>query len=382
MNHNILPKKKSSMCMLMVMLTLLIFSSVACDEELLAALEKYGPNVTIAEVRAIAEEIATRKGITATSLEQQVQALDKMGSESEPCPALVQGPTRGLACLHCNERSAQGQARVLTAILRESCLSDLAINYLVDGSFGYDPAFMLEQIHLLTSQGRRLHLYFYITNGPSQRRWATTPVKGFMTNTAPESFRSRIKNDEGVRSAYQALVSRLMPVLAYAASRNAEITLVPMLEDNLDNSSFDEMLALAKEVVPVSLKVNFGRNPCPRCYPGNQDGTPEGMLSEVHTANTDFTSMNFLVSNDGIDFAWPSSEAGGVVLTLDQLIPARDKAADLNIPFILWSGKRQGLVFKPSGADAPLASTDRSYGMPSMQERRAIVRFLQGLPLE
>jgi hypothetical protein len=55
--------------------------------------------------------------------------------EAPTCTSLLDRAPRGLACLHCLHPAAREQSDILVEILSRSCLKQVAINYLVDGSF-------------------------------------------------------------------------------------------------------------------------------------------------------------------------------------------------------------------------------------------------------
>ena len=303
-------------------------------------------------------------------------------AEDDHCSRLRDGTPRGLACLHCSQEEARVQAKLISTLLFRSCLKNIAINYLVDGSFSFDAEFLMENIALMTSNERRLFVHFYITNGSSQRRWSTTPVHGFGTTISPEEFRQRIQNDPVFQAEYQQLITRLVPVLRFARSRGAVLSIAPALEDNLSNRAFEAMLQLTEDAIPADLPVAIVRNACPGCYAGNGNEVPAGVLEEVHTTSPFFDTKDGIVTNDGVSYFFPQSEEDFAIdssseLALEDLAPVRDAAEATNSAFILWKSEWQGLPQSPNTASRFAAPSERNYEMPSLDLRRKVILFLR-----
>ncbi len=292
------------------------------------------------------------------------------------CARLQNESPRGLACLHCTQPEAQQQAQTIRSVLLESCLRNVAINYLVDGTFSFDHQFLINEITELTSDGRRLFITFYLANGPAQRRYDITQIDSFGTQISPQEFRNRIRHDQALQGEYQRIVDRLVPVLRYANQRGASVSLVPVLDDNLDEGSLQTMLDLTLDVIPPSVFVNIGRNPCPGCFDGNSAGIPSGVFEELHTDWPAIGISGGLVSNDGRDYSSPASgNESGADTTLAELEAVRDVAGNGNNAFILWSAKRQGLA--SSHSSHPIPAT-RYYAPITPAERQELIDFLRG----
>ena len=297
----------------------------------------------------------------------------------DTCTELLVGPPRGLACLHCTEPEAKYQARVLGVTLFRSCLKNLAMNFLVDGTFAYYEEVLLELVELLTSQGREASLIFYLANGSTQRRWSTTEIDSFATRMSPEEFRSRIQDDFLLRFEYQRIVQRLLPVLKFASERGAEIYLVPMLEDNLSDKSFNSLYQLTLETLPESLPLRVGRNSCLGCYAGNQGEVPLGAFEEIHTTSGFVSLKDGVLTNDGRTYFYSQVDEFPEAneLKLSDIAPLRDAAARQANVFILWSAERQGLSSREHGGFTFRHPRERSYQIPSISERQAIIDFLR-----
>lgn len=284
-------------------------------------------------------------------------------SLSASCSELIDTTPRGLACLHCMHPNAKEQRKVIAQIMQDSCLKNLATNFLVDGTFSFDPSAVSEFVDLLSLNGRQLFLTFFLSNGPSQRRWKTTKVNGFATNISPEVFREATTSDFKLQQAYQDIVKRMIPVMRYAISKGAKIQIIPALEDNLDDSSFQKLSDLTLDVIPSGMMVSLGRNPCRRCYLGNTSSIPNGYFHEVHTSDASHVIADGVITNDGIN------------VSLDKLVAARDESSKKNSQFVLWDRKRQGI---PIDMKTYPEVDQRTYQIPDQLEQKEILNFLRG----
>jgi len=293
------------------------------------------------------------------------------------CAQLKVTTPRGLSCMHCLHPKARANAKILQVLMLKSCLQNISTSYLVDGTFSFDYTQLLSDITTLSTGGRKLFVHFYLTNGPAQRRFQTTPLRTLGTKISPILFRQQVLNDFQVQSDYQYLVRRLVPVMRYAASMGSLVTLTPALEDNLSDEAFNKLGDLTVEAIPFDIPFAIGRNPCPGCYSGNGREVPNGYFREVHTVSPFLSVENGIVSNDGTDYAFPSERRSEHQTTLEELATLRDASARKNNIFILWSGKRQGLTDYQAGSILP-DPNGRNYQIPSIAERVAIVDFLKG----
>lgn len=297
--------------------------------------------------------------VNSTEQTQQNSRLERVASST--CPTLSNTTPRGLSCLHCMHPKATEQRKVISKIMQDSCLLNLTTNFLVDGTFSFDLNAVLDVVNPLLADGRQLFVTFYLTNGSTQRRWKNTKVNGFATGISPEVFRENIVGNEKVQDAYRDLVTRMLPIIRYLNSKGAKVQLIPALEDNLDDLSFQKMADLTLEVLPDDLLASIGRNPCPKCYQGNTSFVPNGYFHEVHSASPEAVVRDGIITNDG--------EAA----SLGQLVAVRDRAAISNSQFVLWSAARQGL---PSDLRTYPEVDQRNYLIPDMAEQQELVRFL------
>ena len=292
---------------------------------------------------------------------------------TESCAQLVSGPPIGLACIHCMHPKAQAQAFELSKIIRNSCRQSIVVNYLIDGSFGEDDAFLIRHISDL-SQDRQLTVILYLSNGAAQRIWKKTRVHGFGTDISPTEFRTRMVSDNTLRDRYHAIVARAVQIGTHVPT-NVSFVLVPALEDNLDDQTFNNMLDLTQQVAGTA--VQYGRSACPDCVPGSGSAVPLGVLLELHIVQPSLVTPNAIVSNDGFSYRLPDGSPGTETLQLDDLIALKAAAANAGDMFILWTAEFQGVPDITVSANAALSSPDaRTYLTPSGTLADLLTHFL------
>ena len=375
----------------LVFICLLSCGLTGCDEQsALEYLNKYGVqingrDVTIEDVRRLfatyqsqisAETAALSTTTSSTETSTTRSQNSGISTADDTCENLITTSPRGIACLHCMQPEARTQANLIAFLLQRSCLKNIAINYLVDGTFSFDAEILYRHINILTRNGRRLFIYFYLTNGPSQRLYQETPIDALGTKTAPAKFRTLVKYDYETQYKFQLLVRRLIPFIRYASSKGAVVSLIPALEDNLDNESFDKLYQLALDALPYDISVAFGRNACEGCYSGNESGTPDGLFKEVHIAYPKFSLEDGVVTNDGRNYSSAVNPKNKGSVSLETLAEVRDRATLLNDTFILWDAERQGITTETKSM--LVAPSDRKYIIPPMKERTEIIDFLRG----
>lgn len=371
--------------------SLTLLYAAGCNEDLLAYIQSHKEQIENGDYLPLLQSYlksstsSYNSSQTDLSLENKSLPGQSLGSieilenslsqDEQMCPTLFEGPIRGLSCLHCNQAQAQSQANIISTLLTRTCLKNIAINYLIDGSFGLDYSFMFSQVATLTAGGRNLHLVLYFANGPSQRQWNTTLVKSYTSIISPEEFRQEIRYNSPLRRKFISSLKESLPLLYFASYRGAKLYLVPMLEDNLDDESFSVMAGIMKNTLPNDLVYKLGRNPCSECYPNNGKNVPWGMFSESHSISPSVNIRKGIVTNDGFDYSMDPEQGP---LTLQMLSLTRDRAGELGSIFILWSGARQGLELSGNTLVAPRkAPIDRNYAIPNHSERLAIVEFLR-----
>lgn len=269
---------------------------------------------------------------------------DQPPTPSDPyCNELKDLPYRGISTLHCNLDQARPNCEMIDESLLRSCIKNISINYLVNGTFSFNPSHMNHDLKLLSSNGRHLEVTFYLLNGPGQRRYNSTQDSSFEVRISPESFRQRIKNqDPNIKAAYEHNVDRLIQTIDSLLLSNHKVRIVPMLEDNLDVGSFNQLLSWTKQRLP-GRNVMYGRNPC-SCYSGADSSIPPNTYIELHASNGYVSSVNGLVTNDGDGFNFPGdNDPYSRITSTDSLLQTMYSANHLGNSFILWHHANQGL---------------------------------------
>lgn len=261
------------------------------------------------------------------------------------CSSYLEVPQRGIAMLHCNQTEARGKncEKIVESMLR-SCVRKLAANYLVNGTFTFTPSHMQHDINLLTSNGRSPEFIFYLLNGPGQRRCESTQDPSFEVRICPDKFRQKVNNnDTSVINNYKNNISRLLPTIDFAQARGGKVSVVVMLEDNLNQSAFKKLAEIAKQMLPANVRV--GRNPCPGCA-GGDDGVPNGYFLEKHPDNPAGVKIDYgVITNDGDGFDFPGeNEPYPRKVSWEQLVHTMLAANHRGNTFLLWHHRNQGLT--------------------------------------
>jgi hypothetical protein len=287
---------------------------------------------------------------------------------------LLDLPPRGLSLLHACQPEAKRQVEALGDIVVASRIRCPAFNVLVNGDFGWDPDILAELVTKFSRAGRIPHVLFYLTNGPAARHWKEQIMDGFGSRLPPEEFRKKITGDTLFQQSFAQLATRLAPIISLIGRAGGRALIVPQLEDNQGNRSFIAMRDLTREAMPGELTVRLGRNPCVGCWPGNEGAVPSDCFFEEHhhSAATDFTIRNGVVSNDGCTYAFAGEKPDFLpYLPLARLAGVQTRTGVLDSIFLLWSAKYQGLEAK----SAPPAQ--RNYVMPTAEEEKQLVDFLR-----
>ena len=289
------------------------------------------------------------------------------------CPNLIDRPYRGLSCLHCLHPNAPDGAAPLVEVLASSCLKRVALAFVVDGSFGWNPEEIYSAIDTLSSSGRSLWLHLYVYNGPAQRRWRSGVFSSFAMMD-PNLFRGKIVNDATLRAKFAAIVQdRITPLVRYAVAHGAAVSIAPALEDNLDDRGFKEALGLVKANLQGVSISRFIRSPCYRCAGGASSNLPAGVTLEQHTLSPRFIARNGIVHTDGeyfhfsTDPAWSKTDP-----ILDGLRTLLVNSGLRGNVFLLWIPKYQDA---PPGL-LPRSPDTRNYRAPTVSERTELIRFL------
>ena len=289
------------------------------------------------------------------------------------CKSLRDTTPQGIACFNCLHPRAEAQAKSIAEILKKSCLKKIAISYLVDGSFG-DVSRLQMQIQNLQGEDREIFLHLYLLNGPSQRRYRSTPITGIGTQMSPIQFRKELKERGGIYMEVRQLLRRIFEPLKMISDSGVQLSIIPMLEDNLDDESFQAVAEIVQTEFK-GLSYRIGRNPCSDCYPGNGRRLPSGFFLEVHTSDPNHVPLNGSVSNDGEDVSFDGHEGSQPLSTLKRV---RDAARAKGTVFFLWNAEYQGLRVSGGKITGNEVSADkRPYPIPTEEEAEALTEFLK-----
>lgn len=259
---------------------------------------------------------------------------------------------RGIALLQANHPKAKAQADVIIKAIFDSGIKIPIVNFLVDGTFGYDFPRMMEYGQTLTKDGRKPIFEFYLLNGPAQRknRWHYTD--GFMARVSPAKFERLLLTDKATQDEIADFFSKFAILFEYLSTIGVTVYVCPMLEDNLSRKGFNKLLSISKLVLPDSVK--YVRNP------SSKDRTiPKGVLRETH--DTSRIPAGAFITNDGKSLSFSSA------------LSRAKKSKSNNSAFIWWDAKRQG-----SGHNPPTPIWKRKFKAPTESEIREIIRFLRG----
>jgi hypothetical protein len=272
------------------------------------------------------------------------------------CAELVDGPPRGLSILHLSHPKARPQVEKTINLLAGLCIKRIALATLADPSFGLDITY-LEGVVAKLSEHHELHLFFYLYNGSSQRRWENSAIQGLFTEIEPRSFRQRIQREESLKAQYRDMALSISDLTRNAQAMGAHVYWTFGLEDNLDAKSLKAMESILRPIMPHG--VTLVRNPCPGCYPGNNVDY-RGFIGEHHGDSLNFSSASMVVSNDG------ASD------DLEKLAPVFERVKSYGGVFLYWNKAWQGLDGR-----GYIGANERNYVVPSLEEERRLKAFLE-----
>lgn len=299
------------------------------------------------------------------------------------CPFLKDGAPVGIQCLHCMHPKAKKFTPLLTKAILNSCRKQVAVAYILDSSFGFDPEVIRAQVSKLLNNQREVYLHLYVINGPAQRRWTLKTFSGFANQIPPDIFRAQIIFDKKLRFNYSKLVSRIAPLVSEMIALGVHVSVCPMLEDNLSNQAFDSILTLTRDTLLQN--VTYFRSVCGDCYAGNETGVPPGVKMEIHRISKGFSLKDGIISNDGWGYVYFSnadkvilqnpvihSDRKESVVSLNDLRPILKRSRQLNNIFLLWISKYQQTY--PGSRSLP--PSKRNFPRPKDSELNSISSFL------
>ena len=304
----------------------------------------------------------------AESIEEKKQEEDEEDSDVLP---RTTGQVRGFLMLPLMHPRARESSEKQIETLIRSQVNDLYVGFLVDGTFGMDLEYASSVVQRLSSDGRSLLLELFFTNGPTMRKYETTPITAGFSLIDPLSFRYLIQEDPEVQAEFKRIVNAARPLFVQNrnANPNNQNLACVMLEDNLDGASYRKMRQLA--AAELGGIASFVRNPCPRCFEGN-DSETDGDAVESHAPDqlSSLTGRDGLVL-DGIGYNYPGEHAGGS-LSMEQARTLAANAMANGIRYLgLWRMDRQGL-----GSQA-IHPDDRNYAVPTEEQVQMDIELLR-----
>ncbi len=284
----------------------------------------------------------------------------------------VGGQARGFTILALMHPDARESVEKQIEIMIRSQVRNLYIGFLVDGTFSTDFEYASTVVQRLSSDGRSLMLQLYFLNGPTMRRFETTPIEAPFTSMDPLLFRAILMADPAaLRTEIRRIIEAAKPLFVqnrYAGPENQNLACV-MLEDNLDVASY----RVLRSMISSSLGdlATFVRNPCPGCYKGN-DEDPDGDILETHAPER----LAQLRAGDGLTFdgsgySYPGESDGGT-LSIDEVKRYLEQAASRKIRYVgLWRADRQGL------GDQSMHPDERVYAVPTEAQAEYDIEVLR-----
>jgi hypothetical protein len=256
----------------------------------------------------------------------------------------VEGQARGYTMLYAMQASARAVVERNVQALLTSHIKDVYIGVLIDGTFGQDFEYLRTIVTRLSSNGRRLTLVLYLSNGPTMRKWDSTPIDALFSRIDPLKFRNRIVRESALQNQFVEVARKAKRIFAFnkgLSTFNVNVA-IPMLEDNLDRNSYRVMRDLAKnEIREAAL---YMRNPCVGCGVAGNDGDSLGDPREEHTLKA-FSSLKpgDGFSLDGIGFAYPGM-VSTIEVSAEQLLSLMNDSYAKGLRYVgLWRHDWQGV---------------------------------------
>jgi len=301
-------------------------------------------------------------------------------SGATPTPAAddllerVEGQARGFTMLPLMHPRARPMVEVQIDTLLKAQVQQVYLGVLADGTFSIDLDYLLAVIERLNAGGRELTLVLYFASGPTMRDFDATPIRTPFSQIDPRDFRNLIVSDSWTRRTFESVVRRMAPALQLNRSlkpTNRSIAIV-MLEDNLKRESYQAMRSLARGI--LGPEIEFMRNPCPGCFPGN-DADTLGDPIEIHAPG----DSSRLGRRDGF-----TMDGAGYIFPGERRTPPREYSIDETITLIdevtargasffgLWRARRQGII------EGELPHPDlRTYEVPTPQQSAVEIELLR-----
>lgn len=271
--------------------------------------------------------------------------------------------------MHCFAN--QAQCLKLCDILYDSQIRNVAINFIADGSFGYNATSYRYCVDKLSSGGRSLVVLLYVHSGPGARRWESykrLKIKSWAAGIRPEFINQKLLADQEFRDSYQNhLKANVRPLVRYAVASGAHVA-IGWLEDNFTRLSFNMILMLTEQVLD-EFQIEYVRNPVVL----RAGAIPLRVVRETHSLSIASMPLNGWVFNDGEGFKFLSERPKDGEQSLADMRDIRHAAFDRGNIFILWIGQYQG-----DNGKRIINPRKRRYRLPKRSERAEIIQLLRG----
>ena len=286
----------------------------------------------------------------------------------------VAGQVRGFVMLPLMQQQARESIEKQVETLIRAQVRDLYVGFLVDGTFGLDFEYASSVINRLAAEGRTLTLELYLSNGPTMRKWKATPIRTAFSTIDPLLFRGQIQYNQRTRAEFKKIVEAAKPLFMQnrnLGEGNRNLACI-MLEDNLEVNSYRAMRSLAS--AELGGLAGFVRNPCPRCYDGNDTDAAGDALESHNPDDVSVLGSRDGLTLDGEGYNYPDESAGKGKLGWEQVKLLATSAASRKIGFFgLWRGDRQGVAT----GDQSVHPSARTYAVPTEAQVRADIELLR-----
>lgn len=347
--------------------------------------ESEGPDVKITIHRDPADQNSHMLGGVKTKSKNQsgntgvtISPSPSPTTEADTGTKRVGGQARGFTMIALMHPKARQSTEAAVDVLLRAEIEEPYLAVLVDGSFSIDFDYLDSIIRRLNTEGRRLTLQMYFSNGPSQRKFETTPITAAFNLIDPFIFREIIHYDQRIQNQFREIVARAKNsyALNLALSPGSSNLAVMMLEDNLEVKSYTAMRKLAEDILGNS--VDYVRNPCPSCYEGNDTATLGDGFEAHDPALITLLRPTDGYSLDGFGYLYPGEP--GDQLPYDHVMRMMQNSLNSGVRYFgLWRAGKQGL-----GPQGQIHPDEREYEVPNQAEREFEIELLRSglLPIE
>jgi len=328
------------------------------------------------DIQQLSEKPSTRIGGVVTRSPRLVggkNASPAVTPNAEEVLDRVGGQARGFMVLPLMHPRARPMVEALINTLLRAQIQQIYLGVLVDGTFSFDLDYLNAVIERLNAGGRELTLVLYVVSGPTMRDYDVTPIRTPFSRLNPTDFRLLIAEDRQTRYFFETAVRRMVPALTLNRSlkpTNRSIVAV-MLEDNLDAASYRAMRASAAFV--TGSDVEFVRNPCEKCWAGN-DGDPQGDGVELHPpASVSKLGRRDGFVMDGRGYFFPGEARGPGEYSIEETFALIDASMARGVGYYgLWRARRQGII----NGELPHPD-ERIYEVPTLEHTEIEIQLLR-----